>query len=289
MKIGFIGAGKVGRALGVYFKNHGLEVAGYISRSRNSAEEAAKITGTKAYPSMEALQEEADVIFITTPDGAIAEVAGEAAAKLRAPCGTTWIHASGAFGSDRLSALSAMGCPVGSMHPLQSFGEPLASAEKLEKTFFSIEGGEKGLEVIKSILEKTGGRYNLISTEHKPLYHAGACVISNYLVTLLDSGMRYMEAAGMDRRSLYQAIEPLIEGTLENISRADTVSALTGPIARGDMDTLKAHLDEIEKDLPGELALYQMLAVKTAEMIRDKRLTGEKSEAIEKLMERGRV
>lgn len=220
MKIGFIGAGKVGKALGLYFKRHGLQTVGYYSRSPESAEKAARITGTVFFDSIKALASDCDLIFITAPDQALRDIDRQASALLRDRLinrDKIWLHVSGAYPSDCLTGIKSEGSPVGSMHPLQSFADPLTGAQLSEETFFGIEGMPEAVQAMKAILRETGGPYHDISTGQKPLYHAGACMISNYLVTLLESGMRLMEAAGMDRRTLFQAVRPLIDGTLNNI------------------------------------------------------------------------
>ncbi|MCX7715776.1 MAG: DUF2520 domain-containing protein [Clostridia bacterium] len=283
MQIGFIGAGKVGKALGLYFKNHNLNISGYCSKSLESAQEAAKTTDTNCFDSIEALMGSSDLLFITTPDSALYDV-DKKASDLQNNHKKIWVHASGAYPSDCLLSLKMVGCPVGCMHPLQSFGDPFVSAKMLEETFFSIEGTQEAMDAIKFILQKTGGYYNEISAGHKPLYHAGACVISNYLVTLLDCGMRFMETAGMDRKTLFQAIRPLIDGTLKNIQEKGTVDALTGPIVRSDYDTVSMHLKAIEANIPKESDIYRTLALKTLDMIEERRIGHEQADRFRDLL-----
>jgi predicted short-subunit dehydrogenase-like oxidoreductase (DUF2520 family) len=286
LNIGFIGSGKVGKALGLYFIGHGLSVAGYYSKTFQSAQEAAQLTQTKAFDTIKALIDTCEILFITGPDHALEDIDRQIFETLTQKSDNSqkiWLHVSGAHASDCLVQIKASGYPVGSMHPLQSFGEPKASAKQLEKTFFNIEGTPKALETIQKIMKQTNGRYNIISTDQKPLYHAGACVISNYLVTLLDSGMKYLEAAGMDPKDLYQAVTPLITSTLENIWEKGTVKALTGPIVRGDIDTVLLHLKAVEKNLPAELDLYRSMALRTVAMI-EERITGEQADKIREIM-----
>lgn len=288
VNIGFVGAGKVGKALGLYFQRHGLELSGYCSRSAASAAAAAALTGTKAFPDLESLAGASEVIFITVPDLAIGEIDAAAAALIGAgaiPAGQCWIHVSGALPSDCLTGLKAAGAPVGSMHPLQSFGEPAESAERLGNTLFSIEGTEQAADIMRRVLDKTGARVSEMTAAQKPLYHAGACVVSNYLVTLLESGIRFFEAAGIDRENVFDAIRPLIDSTLSNIREKGTVDALTGPIARGDYNTLNIHLQALERQLPSETAFYRVMAEKTIEMIAGKRLTKQQEQNLLKTLE----
>jgi len=291
LKIGFIGAGKVGQALGLYFVHHGLTLSGYSSRTAASAQEAAALTGGKWFYRMEDVAKESSVLFLTTPDHALPAVDEEAAALLSTHSDwqdKVWLHVSGAHASTCLACLSAAGCPVGSLHPLQSFGNPEISAEMLEKTHFSAEGTPKALQAVRQILGQTGGSCSKISTRDKPLYHTGACVISNYLVTLLDSGMRFMQAAGMDQDTLFEAVLPLIDGTLKNIREKGTLQALTGPIVRADYDTVAAHCRAIQHAMPQDAAWYRALAEKTVAFAEEgERLSHEQAETFRRILKGG--
>ncbi len=143
------------------------------------------------------------------PDHALREtdvLAAEAVGELEVSEKICFVHTSGALPSGCLGHLTAAGCSVGSMHPLQSFGEASESAARLDRTLFSVEGDEKAVASVTGILEKTGARVSFLTAEQKPLYHAGACVVSNYLVTLVDSGLEYFEAAGISRAYAMDAI-----------------------------------------------------------------------------------
>jgi predicted short-subunit dehydrogenase-like oxidoreductase (DUF2520 family) len=205
MKIGFIGAGKAGKALGRYFKNHEVDVAGYYSRTFASAQDAAQNNRNRAFHTVEELADGCDLLFITASDQALPDIAGQVAqliSKNLIAADKIWVHVSGALPSSCLAKISQAGGFAGSMHPLLSFGDPGESAAMLEKVFFSIEGSEQAVKAIIGLLTKTRGRFCEIKVENKPLYHAGACVISNYMTTMIDTGMRYLEAAGMERETL---------------------------------------------------------------------------------------
>lgn len=288
MKIGFIGAGKVGKALGLYFESHGLMISGYYSRTEKSSKIAAELTSSKQFTMVEDVADASDIMFITASDQALEALDRSISALIknqRISSEKTWLHVSGAHPSGCLAEIKAAGCAVGSMHPLESFGEPLSSAERLNNAWFTIEGTEKGVQAARMILEQTGGKYSLIEAGNKPLYHAGACVVSNFLVTLMESGIRFFEAAGMNRDNIIQAIVPLIDATLSNIRERGTIDALTGPIVRGDFNTVGVHLQAAETLLPSELDFYKAMAAKTVGMIEDKRLTHEQAEKFREVLE----
>lgn len=287
MQIGFIGAGKVGMALGLYFQAHGFPVVGYCSRTETSAREASALTGTTFYDSLELLCAACDVLFVTTPDGAISDIDAKAAGLLCAgkPAGDkVWLHVSGALPSSAFARLSAAGCAVGSLHPLQSFGKPSVSANALEHTYFTVEGTSKAKDTMRVLLNACGARYSEIETSQKPLYHAGACVLSNYLVMLLDTGFHFLHAAGMPADGIFGVVSPLILGTLENVREKGTVDALTGPIARGDTGTVAVHMAAIESALPQYALLYRALGEATVDMIEEKKLGREKAAAFKTIL-----
>ncbi|SHI02732.1 Predicted oxidoreductase, contains short-chain dehydrogenase (SDR) and DUF2520 domains [Sporobacter termitidis DSM 10068] len=288
MEIGFIGAGKAGKALGLYFKSHGLTVSGYYSKTAQSAREAAALTASAAFGTVEEAAGPAGVVFIAVPDHALEELDAEAAALLRAGRiggGKVWLHLSGAHPSDCLAGIKAAGGAVGSMHPLLSFGTPEDSAGRLNGAWFTLEGTDEAVRAARAILDETGGRYSLMEAGGKAVYHAGACVVSNFLVTLLESGARFFEAAGMDRQDVFRAIGPLVDATLANIREKGPVEALTGPIVRGDYNTVGVHLKAIEARLPSELDFYKALALKTAEILEGSRLTGAQTEKFRQILE----
>lgn len=288
MKIGFIGAGKAGKALGLYFKNHGLDISGYCSRTENSALFAAGLTGSHGFPSLNELMDMSDVIFFTVPDHALEYIdasISELIEKKTEYKRTCFLHVSGALPSSCLKKLSAAGAVLGSMHPLLSFGEPNKSAAELDGALFTIEGTDEAVIIMQDILKRTGGDCSTILPLNKPLYHAGASVVSNFLVTLIESGIRCFETAGVDREKATKAMMPLIYSTLENIRTKGTTNALTGPIVRGDCNTIKMHLEAFRKDLPGEKEFYKTMAKKTVGMISGTQIDKKQEKKLIELLE----
>lgn len=277
MRIGFVGAGKVGKALGLFFSRRGLTVSGYYSKTPTSAGQAAELTGSGAYAFPEQLVQDSEVVFLTVSDGALAEVDAQLAklGRDRAfPSERCFLHTSGALPSSCLMQLAAVGCAVGSMHPLQSFGETEASVARLDRTLITLEGTKRAVEVMEEILRKAGAlSVRAIPPDRKPLYHAGACIASNYLVTLLESALRCFEAAGIGRVQAIEALLPLMESALENVRAKGPADALTGPIARGDAGTVSVHMEALSRELPLESGLYRTMAERTFNMIQDKNLT----------------
>ena len=116
------------------------------------------------------------------------------------------------------------------------------------------------------LVKDLDGKFFVIDKKVKPLYHAGACVVSNYLVTVIDVGLQLMESIGIPRAQALPAIIPLVNGTVKNIEKIGIPMALTGPIARGDMSTVLKHLDCLDELAPQLILFYSWLGYYTAEV-----------------------
>ncbi|PKM51298.1 MAG: DUF2520 domain-containing protein [Firmicutes bacterium HGW-Firmicutes-7] len=286
MRMSFIGAGKVGTSLGLYLKNKGFIISGYYSKSYASATNAGELTGSIPFRSLEELAVESDMIWITTNDDSIEEIGHQLAALKCVSEGTIIAHASGAHSSEILAGLKERGCFIYSIHPLQAFAQVETAVEELKATVFTIEGDQEKRALIKKIFNRTGNSCFIIEKEGKALYHAGACIMSNYLITLIDVALNLFQQAGLDRKKILEATRPLIMGTLNNIQLKDTKNALTGPIQRGDEVTIKNHIAAIGDNLPQEKEFYKFMGLKTLEMIKDSK-SEEQIEMLMRLFEGG--
>lgn len=285
MKMGFIGAGKVGTAFGAYLQRKGFVLQGYFSKSMDSALKAAASTNSVAYETAKGLAKDVDFLWITAPDDHIKEICDHLAEENAFPKGQIVAHMSGASSSRILYRAKEMGCFIYSIHPLQSFAHAGKAIEDLEHTYFSIEGDAEKMEVVEGLFQKTGNRTFRIATEHKGLYHAAACIFSNYLVTLMHQGLAYFEKIGIPKEEGFQAVLPLILGTLKNIEALGPAQALTGPIARGDRETILHHIQSIEEKMPETLCFYKMMGQMTFHLASVHKLKDpEKKEALKKIL-----
>ena len=180
----------------------------------------------------------------------------------------TFVHMSGAHSSTQLVSLEKAGAEVGSLHPIQSIADVSTAKDQLKTTVFSVEGSTGAVKRLSDLMEQMENTYFVINSEQKTLYHMAACTVSNYLVTLVDVGLAMYEAIGIDRKVGYKALYPLIRGTVENLKHMDTKEALTGPIARGDINTVKAHLDAVSDK--GIEDFYRYLGQATVHMAMEK-------------------
>ncbi|MCI8409746.1 MAG: DUF2520 domain-containing protein [Lachnospiraceae bacterium] len=241
MKIGFIGAGKVGTALGDYFHKKGLSLSGYASRSLQSAKEAAQFTNSIFYSTYEALIADSDIIFLTVSDGAISSVWNlikEIPMQDKIFC-----HCSGSISSQVFSDIHTKGAFGYSIHPLLAIHSKEHSYNNLTHAIFTIEGDQMHLDTFMHLLKGLGNPVQNIPTDTKPLYHAAAVFASNHVVALAKVSMDLLMNCGFDESSALSAITPLLMGNVSNITKEGPTLALTGPIERNDTSTIQKHLD----------------------------------------------
>lgn len=261
IKFGFIGAGKVGFSLGKYLKEENINVVGYYSRSEHSSEEATIFTNTKQYINLEDLINDSDAIFITTSDDKIKEVWNdikELPIKNKLIC-----HCSGSISSEIFSNISKYGAYGYSIHPMFAISDKYNSYKDLSKAFITIEGHKKYQGYLKELFYSLGNNVAIISSENKPLYHAASVVVSNLVLGLINNGIKYLGECGFSQEMAINALYPLIEFNIKNISENGVIKSLTGPVERGDLSTIMGHcnvLDSRDKEL------YKLLSMNVLEI-----------------------
>lgn len=262
-----IGCGRLGVSLAVFLSKGFLPVS-FASKSSGSAEYAAGMAGRGiVYEDPVAAAKSSSLVFITTPDTQIQEVC-EKIAKGGGFSGDSIVfHLSGALSSGVLRSAQKMGAATGSIHPLQAF----APYEKDQKSPFSginisLEGSDRAIALGRKVVDALGAKSFTIPTQAKTIYHASAVVASNYLVTLEHFALSLLKEAGLDEAVAYGILEPLIQGTLNNIKARGSINALTGPVARGDDNIISCHLEDIDKKLPQFSQLYRLLGKHTLEI-----------------------
>jgi predicted short-subunit dehydrogenase-like oxidoreductase (DUF2520 family) len=253
-----IGCGKVGITLAWHLAQIGFVPAGFSSRRSASAHAAAETAGDgRVCRDPRDATGDADVVFITTPDAAIQTVAKDLAEREGLKRGAVVLHCSGVLPSTILAPVHACGAHAGSLHPLQSFAEPSFPSNPFRGIVMAGEGEPRALDMARAIATRLKAKFLAIETANKTLYHAAAVVASNYLVTLLDVAKQLLEGCGIAPEEALDVLMPLVRGTLANIESRGVNGALTGPIARGDWETVDAHCRKIAQSLPGLLSFYQ--------------------------------
>lgn len=269
--VAIIGCGTVGTAIGKLLARTGCRIRGVATRSLETAGRAAKIIGAERFSDCPwDVSRGADVVFITTPDDAIQSTCRAVAEHKGFEKNAVVIHCSGALSSDILASARDCGAVAATLHPLQSFASADQAETLVPGAFCAVEGDEAALTVVRHLVKDLGGLLMEITAEAKTLYHAAAVAASNYLVTLIYVALELDGAAGIPPEVSFRALLPLIKGTLGNIGEKGTPEALTGPIARGDVETVAAHLKAIEMRVPRLLTIYRTLGLYTVDLARAK-------------------
>ncbi len=265
MKIGFIGAGKVGFSLGKYFAENRLEVSGYFSRSESSAREAAVFTGSEVFLSPEELLKGSDAVFITVTDGAIKDVYLSLPKELLS--GKQLCHCSGSMSAaEAFPDIAAHGAKGTSIHPLFPVNSKSDSYKELKNSFFCIEGD--CAEEWCSIFSELGNPTRMIDNSIKMRYHAACCIASNLVCGLIEESRTLLMQCGFSGDEAVAALEPLVMSNIQRIFTVGPTDALTGPVERNDVSTVKKHISCIENDTDREI--YISVTKKLVEMAQNR-------------------
>ena len=256
MVIGFIGCGKVGFSLGKYFSMKGITLSGYYSKSYKDAIEASEFTNSKAYENINDLVSDSIMIFITTPDDSIHEVWQ----KISTLNLTNKIicHTSGSLTSSIFSNINNSDALAYSIHPIFAFSDKYNSYKNLQNAYFSVEGPEIRIHELKDFIQSLGNKAFVINKEDKALYHLASVTVSNLVLSLINTGCSYLVQCGLNEDDALKALLPLVQNNIDNIKNNGFISALTGPIERNDLGTVKHHMGVIPI---GDVQLYKNLSL----------------------------
>ncbi len=287
-KISFIGAGKVGISVAYLLKKSGYNIIGISSRSISSAQKASDFIGGATYTNdILMFVEDADIVFITTNDDAIKLVVEKILENCQIKKGQIFIHTSGSVSSKVFSPLEELGAYGLSIHPLQTIANPSEGIRNISGSLFAIDGNEKAFDIARKIVAALDGVPFIIESEKKSLYHLSAVVACNYFVTLMDLGTNLMKLVNIDEKLATEGLIKLVKGTLNNIEKLGTVDALTGPISRGDIETIKDHIKAIRKYSPHTMLLYKVLGQYTTDLaIKKGSLEKDKAKKILEILEK---
>jgi len=260
LKTGFIGAGTTGTALAVRLSQKECPVVAVSSRTLSSAQKlAGLVPNCRICHTAQEVAEAAELVFITTPDDIIAQVCGEVRWYER----QSVVHCSGAHSVDILEPARKLGATVGSFHPLQTFADVDQAMENLPGSTFALEAKEPLLSMLKEFTSLLNGNWVELKPGDKVLYHAAAVFACNYLVTLVKLALDLWLDFGVSSKEATRALLPLLQGTINNVDNIGLPDCLTGPVARGDLGTIKRHLNALEVKSPSLLTTYKELGLQT--------------------------
>jgi predicted short-subunit dehydrogenase-like oxidoreductase (DUF2520 family) len=280
----------MGQSLARLLRERGEPIAVIASRTPERAAQAAAFAGGGAIACTYAeIPQRAAHILIAVPDDAIADVAHTlAAAGMHRGSA---LHTSGARGPEALAALAAAGVACGTLHPLQTVANPEEGVRVLPGVAFAIDGAPEAAEWAGHLAAVLDGLALHIPAPSRPIYHAAAVMASNYLTALISAAVILMEEAGVDESTARRALEPLARTSVENAFRLGPAAALTGPIARGDTETVRGHLAALalaQPKIPVAVAnLYRAAGLATLDVARQRGLAEPLAGAIGELLRKG--
>jgi predicted short-subunit dehydrogenase-like oxidoreductase (DUF2520 family) len=257
--LGFIGAGRVGTGLATGFARAGHDVVAVASRSLASAQALARrVPGARAGAPQE-VADLADLVFITVPDDAIETVVSS----VRWRAGCACVHCSGAADLDTLEKAVADGALAGGFHPLHMFGEPGESPDALSGCAVALAGPEALVEKLERLARSLGARPLRLPEGGRALYHAAANFSGAFVIALIQETIALWKKLGIAEGDALAALLPLLRGTVDNVERLGAPGGLGSAVARGDVGTIRRHLDVLEREAPDSLELYRLLSLRT--------------------------
>lgn len=262
-----IGAGRLGTTLARALTARGVRITGLACLTRGEAEESRLLIGEGMVfeDNAAAAAEGADFVLLTVPDQAISGTAAELAQGEGDWSGRLVWHCSGLLPAAALGPLQELGADTAAAHPVQTFPSRSGGADSFQGIYFGIEAEDQAWERSCGVVEFLGGRPIRLRPEEKPLYHAACSTASNLLTALLDTAVSMLRRSGRPAAEARDMLMPLAQGTLHNVKELDIENALTGPVARGDVETVAAHLKALS-GMREEREIYSALARRSLEL-----------------------
>lgn len=204
----------------------------------------------------------ADFILLAVPDGELRSLVAGLAATDTWRAGQIAAHTSGAQGIDVLDAAAARGVLPLALHPVMTFAGRPEDVDRIAGAAFGVTSEEDMRPVAEALVVEMGGEPVWVPESARPLYHAALTVGSNHLVTLVNDALELLDGSGVEQPA--RLLAPLLSASLDNVLRLGD-AALTGPVSRGDIETVEKHLHTLRERAPSELAAYVAMARRTAE------------------------
>jgi predicted short-subunit dehydrogenase-like oxidoreductase (DUF2520 family) len=270
--LGFIGAGRVARALATAAGHAGYEVTLVASRRLDAAQRVASaLPGCEALPihrpeDMNAVFSHADLVFLTVPDDAIAPCA----AHLAPLAGQALVHCSGASEVELLAPATRQGAQIGGFHPLFLFAGLDDDATRMAGSTITIEADAPLKDTLHDLASAIGCRALSIAAGERMRYHAGANYAASFLLCLLDEATSLWKAIGMPEDDARDAMWPLVMGTLDAARERGLSGALAGPVSRGDAGIVARHTQALASMGGNHATLYSLLTLRAIHLARQR-------------------
>lgn len=260
--VSMVGLGRAGGALAVALDKAGFQIESVVSRDPSATRKKLAQFSLASDPTVLALDDRtpitSSVIFIAVPDPFIAPTAELLSERIKqASC---VLHISGSLPSDILSGKFVESVSVGSLHPLVSLSDASTGRSSFQGAFFCVEGDTESVKIGNEFAIALGGRPFTIDPGMKPLYHAAAVTAAGHVVALFDLACEVLSRTGVAGPSPSEILWPLIASAVDNLKERPASRALTGSFARGDLETIKRHINALRGEGPYEaLQAYRLL------------------------------
>jgi predicted short-subunit dehydrogenase-like oxidoreductase (DUF2520 family) len=262
LRVGIVGAGRVGAVLGAALRRAGHHVVAVSAVSNLSRLRAEALLPGVAIKDVPAVLADADLVLLAVPDDALAGLVAGLAETGHVRPGQFWLHPAGRYGTDVLDPATRKGALPLAVHPIMSFTGTSIDLLRLSDCPFGVTAPEQLRPVAEALVVEMGGDPIWVPQESRCLYHAALAYGSNYLITLVAQSVDLLRSAGIDEPQ--RLIAPLLNASLDNALRLGD-QALTGPVARGDAGCVADHLAAIDEVSPSAAAGYRALARVTAD------------------------
>jgi predicted short-subunit dehydrogenase-like oxidoreductase (DUF2520 family) len=284
--VAIVGIGKLGSALAkALYKNH-YPIVGLIDLNLSRAEQFADLVKAEICSEDIFDLKEVDVIFICVPDDVIMTIVSKLKICFeQRPIAKFVFHCSGALTSDVFDPLRKYGTACASVHPIQSFVGKENDWQKLQNIYLGVEGDLFAINKASDIIKKFKSQRIIIPKEFKGLYHLACTITSNYMVSLMVLSVDIFKKLNFSEREILQMLHPLLLTTLSNLKDNGIERALTGPISRGDLATIKKHIETLLTNFSIYETIYKLHGkiLLNLKSIRDK-ISDEKYEEIMNLL-----
>ncbi len=282
-----VGAGRLGTVLGAALVRRGWTVAAVVDKDARAARESRRIIGRGAATTdFNRLSKAAGMVVIAVPDDALSRVARKLARSGISWSGRTVFHTSGLLPARVLEPLRKRGARIASVHPIQSFPRKDAPASIFRGITWGVEGDPAAIAAAEEMVRSLRGNVLLLAAKDKPLYHAACSLASNAMVALGWTASGMLGAAGIKEETATGMLSPLVQGTLQNVKDLGPEKALTGPILRGDVATVRQHLRALRDDPPAR-RVYQILGKQILRLAEKGGLPAGRVSALKRLLEGG--
>ena len=282
-RIGVIGAGRVGAVLAAALRAQGHDIVAVAAESTLSRERAHTLLAGVPICKPTEVARRSDLLLLTVPDDMLSNVATQLVGAGAIKPGTRVVHTSGRHGLAAIDIVREVGAHPMAVHPAMTFTGTELDLGRLTGCVFGVTVDDADRDEAAALVSTLGGSAMWVAEGNRTLYHAGMAHGANHLVTLVAQSMDLLARAGADDPAA--ALRPLLTAALDN-ALAHGDAALTGPIVRGDVLTIRAHVEDILTNAPDTLPSYVALARATADRaVMDGRLLPIRAAAISAVLD----